>query len=229
MTSVFSKRYSRLLFQYHESFSRLFNGSHPAPEAIACFETALEHEQLYLKEQLSIKVTDNFDLWGGAGLILEEAIKHCPSSTNQGLPSISQKYLELVHQFVLLREALYVRAATAVEGHSTTNQAAQAILKMLRTEEINSDNSGKDKKGADKAVYIVNNIRNAFAHGKAWVEIDGIGNEQGPASLIYDGSQDEYGPNIKRRPIEDVALLGALMQEFTLSVIRASGVIVSDE
>jgi hypothetical protein len=219
MAIAFPETHSFLLSGHGDSFCRLFGGCHPDPEIIKDFESALEHEQSRLQQLLPKTAKNDFGLWGQAGLILRSAAKLCPeSSSSCGAPTLSQVYLELVHQFVLLNEVLFRDVVAAVTECEPAQHSARRILPMFDINEINHDNSGRSKKENDKPVKVIENIRNAFAHGKARIVITGKSKNPEPATLEYDGSLDRFGPNIKSRPIEDISVLGTLMQSFTLSV-----------
>ncbi len=165
-------------------------------------------------------------MWGSAGLILRSAARRCPESANDcGKPTLSQVYLELVHQFVLLNEVLFRDVIEAAKKCRSAQHLTPKILSVFDIEEINYDNSEGSSDKIGKTVKVIDNIRNAFAHGRARIKIIDENKNTESCMLAYDGSLDKFGPNVKLRPLEDICVLGKLMKLFTLSVISASGIL----
>jgi hypothetical protein len=206
-----------MLRENKDALGRLFGTDYPSQENVNSFERCLAKYQQEICSQLPDSVYDHVGTWGHAKIILQEADRKCTASRNEGVPNISQVYLLLAHNFVLLKEGLYDPALDAVTKVTAMNKASREVLAMLRAKETNMVKSRKDNSIHQTEVTVIRNVRNALAHSRIKLK---AGEDQ---VLCYRGAELDHDHNTKSRPLVDVQVLGELMSSFALSVVKESG------
>jgi hypothetical protein len=206
-----------MLRENKDALGRLFGTDYPSQENVNFFEKCLATYQREICSQLPDSVYDHADIWGQAKIILQEADTKCPASRNEGVRNISQVYLLLAHNFVLLKEGLYDPALRAVANVTAMSEASREVLAILRTTETNMFKSKLDNSIYQEEVTVIRNIRNALAHSRIKLKAD---DDQ---VLCYRGCELDHDDNKKSRPLADVQALGELMSSFVVSVVHVSG------
>lgn len=201
MPTAFPDVFARISADHADALRRLYPSGLPTHQQIRAFERHLDDCLPRADPARSAALYRGIDVWDHSRQIIREAAERCPTSMNEGSPTLSQVYLELVATFLLPHDELYHSARRLVEPLCPADPDVRAVYELTRLTD----------QGLDHPKPVVSSLRNALAHQSLVIDPQS-------GTVAYPAGK---GNHTVTRALEDVTLFGEIIFRFTISALRA--------